>query len=403
MIKQKINCNECSSADVIKKGLKKNKLKTKQRYLCKNCRKIFTLKQEKEQYPLNTVLTSVSLYNLGYSFNETAKLTNKKFKTSISQKTISNWYNNYVQHAPYHKIREQCKKLCNPDTIIEKYIFMHNNLPYQFQVHKAKLYLLFHSIKYNNQFHNISHFYEPIKNYLENIPTNNFPHHIFKEHKSFNSAIANNEKITIFSSIKSISYFLYNKNKINNRLNNKNPSEQRASQLKLGTLKIKKLAKNNLANKLTKLALNLAKSNKQRHEAIQNFFLINDSTTIATEIPVYLTNDDLVYFLSKGFSINPKNYETPITGHIDILQIRNGLVHILDYKPDANKINPIEQLTIYALALASRTKLALSDFKAAWFDENNYFEFYPLHTVYTKKENEQKMVNKLEIRDKIYV
>jgi len=66
------------------------------------------------------------------------------------------------------------------------------------------------------------------------------------------------------------------------------------------------------------------------------------------------------------------------------LQIRNGLIYILDYKPNARKINAVNQLTIYALALASRTKLAVKDFKCAWFDEKNYFEFYPLHGVYKK-------------------
>ena len=39
-----------------------------------------------------------------------------------------------------------------------------------------------------------------------------------------------------------------------------------------------------------------------------------------------------------------------ITGHIDFLQIRNGAVHILDYKPDAHTNRPFAQLTIYALA-----------------------------------------------------
>ena len=98
-----------------------------------------------------------------------------------------------------------------------------------------------------------------------------------------------------------------------------------------------------------------------------------------------MTNDDIKYFQKRKFKINLVNYTTPITGHIDILQIRNGLIHILDYKPEAEKINPVEQLTIYALALASRTKLALSDFKCAWFDENHCFEFFPLHVVYEKR------------------
>jgi len=30
-------------------------------------------------------------------------------------------------------------------------------------------------------------------------------------------------------------------------------------------------------------------------------------------------------------------------------------------------------------------KLELRDFKCAWFDENSYYEFFPLHTAYKKK------------------
>jgi len=40
------------------------------------------------------------------------------------------------------------------------------------------------------------------------------------------------------------------------------------------------------------------------------------------------------------------------------------------------------QLTIYALALARRIGLPLKLFKCAWFDEKDYFEFYPLTGVY---------------------
>ena len=51
---------------------------------------------------------------------------------------------------------------------------------------------------------------------------------------------------------------------------------------------------------------------------------------------------------------------TPITGHIDVLQVRNNLIHVLDYKPEAKKEKKaVKQLTIYALALASKTKLPL--------------------------------------------
>ena len=70
------------------------------------------------------------------------------------------------------------------------------------------------------------------------------------------------------------------------------------------------------------------------------------------------------------------NGTTSITGHIDFLQVRNGAVHILDYKPDARTNRPIAQLTIYALALAHLTGIKLFDIKCAWFNENEYCEFF---------------------------
>jgi len=131
------------------------------------------------------------------------------------------------------------------------------------------------------------------------------------------------------------------------------------------------------------MALLLAKNNKERHERVQEFMLVNDSSTVAVEVPVYLTHDDIEYFKQRNFTISLEDYRTPITGHIDVLQVRNGMLHILDYKPEAAKEKKaFKQLTVYALALASRTKLPLSCFKCAWFDENDYFEFFPLHAVY---------------------
>ena len=70
-----------------------------------------------------------------------------------------------------------------------------------------------------------------------------------------------------------------------------------------------------------------------------------------------------------------------LTGHIDIVQIRNGQIHLLDYKPNASKEKPIEQLTWYALAMSRQTGLRIFNFTCAWFDEKDYYQFYPLHVV----------------------
>jgi ATP-dependent exoDNAse (exonuclease V) beta subunit len=142
--------------------------------------------------------------------------------------------------------------------------------------------------------------------------------------------------------------------------------------------------KENHATRLAALALPASPTNKKRHDTLQRFMLINDSVTVATEIPVYLTRDDLAYYRSRGFNLA---FESDIiTGHIDFLQVRNGYLHILDYKPEARKEKHAHvQLTIYALALSRRIGLPLKDFKCAWFDEKDYFEFFPLKGVYSRR------------------
>ena len=110
------------------------------------------------------------------------------------------------------------------------------------------------------------------------------------------------------------------------------------------------------------------------------FMLTNDSTTIAVEIPVWLAQEDIAALETEhGFRLLSADAESSITGHIDFLQVRNGAVHILDYKPYARTNKPIAQLTIYALALSRLTGIKLFDIKCAWFNENEYCEFFPPH------------------------
>ncbi|MEK6869174.1 MAG: PD-(D/E)XK nuclease family protein [Nanoarchaeota archaeon] len=369
--KTTIECPYCQSKNTKKEGKRKSKHETVQKYFCKACYKNFTSKALKNKtYPAKIILNALSFYNLGHSQQQTSKIVAQKFKIKVPQRTISQWLKEYKEICTFTRLRKQALKLYSPENMLHRQTLSHIQ-PYTFKCHKAKMDIL---IKENPQFIALENqrfsghqkrnaFFSALKDYINKISSDKFPHHIFT----------------------------YNKD---NEAN-----DQRASQLKFEHawkskisstnsvgLKIETKAKNNLACKLTSLALNLAATNKDRHQAIQNFMLINDSTTIAIEIPIYLTNWDAGYYRNqKGFIFPLNNYKTPITGHIDILQIRNGLIHILDYKPDANKINAIEQLTIYALALSRKLNLPLYHFKAAWFDESNYYEFFPLHAVYENR------------------
>ena len=125
--------------------------------------------------------------------------------------------------------------------------------------------------------------------------------------------------------------------------------------------------------------------NKRRHDELQRFMLTTDSVTVAVEVPIYLTPEDITHMQQHlGFHI-PIDTAATITGHIDVLQIRNGRVHVLDYKPGAIHERPIAQLMVYALALSRRTGLRLFDFTCAWFDDRHYFEFHPLHVVHKRR------------------
>ena len=143
--------------------------------------------------------------------------------------------------------------------------------------------------------------------------------------------------------------------------------------------------KQNLAPRIAHLALQAVTHNKRRHDELQRFMLLTDSVTVAVEVPIYLTRADITHMQQHlGFHI-PIDTAGTITGHIDVLQIRNGRVHILDYKPGAIHERPIAQLMVYALALSRRTGLRLFDFTCAWFDDRHYFEFYPLHVVHKRR------------------
>jgi transposase-like protein len=332
-----ISCPACGSTKVIRKGIRKNQLKKIQKYKCKSCKKIFSLNPvKKTKYPSRIILNSISLYNLGYTQKEVSKLIAKKHHTSVPERTICSWVNRFKPILPFHKIRKQAIQLYSPKQIILTKRLSHGQV-YKYKLHQAKLVL---------QKEYLGRKYYPLESYLLSIPTREFPNQFFKKEG--------------------------------------NTSKNRASTLKFDFLKIRRIKSHNLANKLVEIGINLAKTNKQRHQSIQDFMLINDSSTITTEVPVYLTNNNINSLKKNGFKINITT-NNPITGHIDVLQVRKNIIHILDYKPEAEKEKPVPQLILYALALASRTNLPIKSFKCAWFDEKKYYEFYPLHGVWPRK------------------
>ena len=158
----------------------------------------------------------------------------------------------------------------------------------------------------------------------------------------------------------------------------------RSSKSRFEPLPLARVEKQNLANDLAALGLLLARKTRERHPSVQDFILANDSSTIACEVPVYLAREEIAHYKSKGFFVTLPESPKPITGHIDVVQARNGFIHLLDYKPKARDVDPVNQMVVYALAFASRTRLPVKAFKCARFDEKDYFEFFPLQAIKAK-------------------
>ena len=260
-------CPYCGSNSTIKKGKRKRKFNEIQQFQCKNCKKFFSPEnQNNKTYSIKIIASAISNYNLGYNLKEVSTIIESRNKIKLPLSTISSWLSKYKQICTFARLRKQAIKLYKPKSIIFKKPLKHQQV-YLFQIHKAKAGLLFEEEE-NKKF-------LPIKEYLYKIQTEKFPYHIFSKELLAERGIETQS----------------------------NSNEQRISQLKLETLPAIKLEKQNQANQLAQIALKTVNDNKQRHQSIQNFMLINDSTTTATEIPIYLTNDDIEYFKERILSM----------------------------------------------------------------------------------------------------
>jgi len=382
-------CPYCFSTRFVRRGTRQKKLESVQLYLCNDCGKTFTPHLTKgKHYPLPIILDALAIYHLGYSLEQTCKIVNRRAanpasaqgfggqgpqKTTLTDgslasvysseqtldlsskkniplletnvksargvdlapSTLANWLTEFSELCRFARMREFAMKKFSPKDMVITATLVHRQL-YRYRFHRAKADL---TIKEEYQHRKFT----PVKEFLELVPSE-CPHQYFQD-------------------------------------------GSRASETPLTFSKTQMIvrAKQNYATRMAAFVLQSVKDRKLRHEAIQKFFLACDSVTIATEVPVYLTRDDLLHMQTQlGFEING-DLPKLITGHIDILQIRNGQVHLLDFKPKAEKEKPIEQLTLYAMALSRLTGLRLFEFKCAWFDEKDYFEFFPLHVLHKTK------------------
>jgi hypothetical protein len=292
---------------------------------------------------MRTILAALSDYNLGYSVEMTAARLRKKLGRHVSSSTITSWLHEYRTHCSYRRLRADGLKRFPPEQTIRSIKLYHRQV-YGYAYQRPKLEFVRYGTLDDKRMGDTR--FGPLADFLESIPVI-CPHDLFRREDDPKA-----------------------------RASQAHPSFANPSRIIVNS-------KHNAATETAAFIIPAVGNNKLRHESLQRFMLINDSVTVAIEVPIWLTEEDIgALEYEHGTQLAPRNgtAERAITGHIDFLQVRNGAIHILDYKPDARTNKPIAQLAIYALALTRRAPgLKLFDIKCAWFNEEESANSFPGH------------------------
>ena len=139
----------------------------------------------------------------------------------------------------------------------------------------------------------------------------------------------------------------------------------RASQVQI-ECKLFPKQKNSIIPKLTKFAFENSQKSKSAHETIEEFLLINDSLTVCCELPVFINPEETSLV----------NINTPLTGHIDLIQMKYDKLYILDYKPNLRHPGHYtSQLMLYKEAIHKRTMISEKNIIPCVFNEHSYYEY----------------------------
>lgn len=301
-----MKCPGCGSEkNIVKSGKRDTRKGIVQRYLCRNCKTTFIdPNSSRTHYPKNVILHTIEQYNKGYPVAIAKKMTGTKYQYSPPIPTIYSWMKRYEETLTFIKLRKRYD--IDPETLMTE-IRLDHGIVYPFRYHNLKL----------------------------NIHSRDRP-----EIRRYFNWIERSMDHTMF-------------------LRGPRASSTRIRRIS----KVIEIPSN--VPEMTRLALaSRPRSDKfEPHDVVENFFLVNDSSTVATELPVFLLPEE-----------TDIDIQEPLTGHIDMVQVRFGKVHILDYKPNLNDPKKhVDQLILYKEALQRRTSIPEKDITIELFNQHHHY------------------------------
>ena len=184
------------------------------------------------------MLQALTLYDLGYSLNETARRLKSKCGRAVSPSTIATWIGSHKEHTTFRRLRTEASTIYPPEQTIRSIKLYHRQV-YAYAYHRSKLALLRRNPQHQR--------FEALACFLETIPSS-CPHQLFRRDDD---------------------------------------PKARASQARPAFADSDRIVINRKENTATATAgfiIPAFGNNNLRHETLQNFMLANNLSTVAVEI-----------------------------------------------------------------------------------------------------------------------
>src|SRR6266849_1045791 len=112
-------CPQCLSKYTVRKGKRRNRLRTLQIFQCGECLARFTGAAGKSKtYPLKAILDAVSTFNLGHALTDAQRIIRQRTHLQIPDRTIRRWLEEHKSLTSYARLRNAGQRLFHPEAII---------------------------------------------------------------------------------------------------------------------------------------------------------------------------------------------------------------------------------------------------------------------------------------------
>src|ERR1700687_638288 len=100
--KENPHCPQCQAKNTVRKGKRRNRMRTLQIFQCAECLFRFTGEAGKSKtYPLKAILDVISTFNLGHTMTDSQRILRQRTHLEMPERTIRRWLEEYKSLTSY--------------------------------------------------------------------------------------------------------------------------------------------------------------------------------------------------------------------------------------------------------------------------------------------------------------